>query len=221
MPHTVRIWDLPTRLFHWALVACIVGSVVTGQVGGNLMVWHFRCGYAIATLLLFRVLWGFVGGRWSRFGAFLYAPGSTIAYLRGRAPSEHRAGHNPLGALSVFALLLVLMAQVASGSMSDDEIAWFGPMTKFVSGATVSLATWYHKGWGKTLLLVLIGLHLLAVAFYVFIKRERIVRAMVRGDKQLDAVVPAARDDAGSRVLALVLLGVSAGIVAWAVSLGS
>lgn len=221
MSHTVRIWDLPTRLFHWALVVCVAGSVVTGQVGGNLMAWHFRCGYAIATLLLFRVLWGFVGGRWSRFGAFLYAPASMLAYLRGRAPDEHRAGHNPLGALSVFALLLVLAVQVASGSMSDDEIAWFGPMTKFVSGATVSLATWYHKGWGKLLLLVLIGLHLLAVLFYVAVKRESIVRAMVGGDKQFVSPVPASRDDAASRVLALVLLGVSAGVVAWAASLGA
>jgi cytochrome b len=162
-----------------------------------------------------------VGGRWSRFAAFVYAPASIVNYLRGRAPAEHLAGHNPLGAFSVFALLLVLAAQVASGSMSDDEIAWFGPMAQFVSGATVHLATVYHKGWGKFLLIALVAMHLLAVLFYVFIKREPLVRAMVGGDKTLDAPVPAARDDAASRVLALVLLGLSAGVVTWAVSLGS
>ena len=221
MHHTVRVWDLPTRLFHWALVVFIICSAVTGQVGGNAMVWHFRSGYAIATLLLFRILWGLVGGRWSRFGTFMRGPGAVLGYLRGRAPAEHTVGHSPLGALSVLAMLLVLVAQVASGSMSDDEIAWFGPMTKFVSGATVSLATIYHKGWGKYLLLSLVALHLLAVLFYVFVKRERIVRAMVGGDKQLTAPATSARDDTVSRLTALVLLALCAGAVGWAVSLGS
>ncbi len=221
MQHTVRVWDLPTRLFHWALVACIVGSAVTGQVGGNAMVWHFRCGYAIATLLLFRILWGFVGGRWSRFASFVKGPGAVLAYLRGRAPVLHTAGHNPLGALSVIAMLLVLVAQVASGSMSDDEIAWFGPMTKFVSGATVALATWYHKGWGKYLVLALVLLHLLAVAYYEAVKRQSIVGPMVAGDKQFAEPVASARDDLASRLGALVLLGLCAGVVYWAVSLGA
>lgn len=221
MHHTVRVWDLPTRLFHWALVVCIVGSAVTSQVGGNAMVWHFRCGYAIATLLLFRILWGFVGGRWSRFTSFVRGPGAVLRYLRGGAPVEHTAGHNPLGALSVLAMLLALVAQVVSGSMSDDEIAWFGPMTRFVSGATVTLATVYHKGWGKVLVLALVALHLLAVLYYVAIKRQRIVRPMLGGDKQLTAPAPATRDDAASRLAALVLLGLCAAAVAWAVSMGS
>ena len=109
--HTIRVWDLPTRLFHWALVVCVIGQIVTANVGGNWMNWHLRLGYAVLTLLLFRLVWGFVGGHWSRFGSFLYAPSSVLAYLRGRPEPEHRVGHSPLGALSVFALLLILLAQ--------------------------------------------------------------------------------------------------------------
>ena len=83
MTHTVRIWDLPTRLFHWLLALCVIGLVITANVGGNAMVWHFRLGYAVATLLLFRVVWGLVGGHWSRFSSFLYAPASIVRYLKG------------------------------------------------------------------------------------------------------------------------------------------
>ena len=93
--HTIRVWDLPTRLFHWLLAACVIGLVVTGSVGGNWMNGHLRLGYAVLTLLLFRLVWGFIGGHWSRFGSFIYAPSSVIAYLRGRARPEHSVTAKP------------------------------------------------------------------------------------------------------------------------------
>lgn len=113
-----RVWDLPTRLFHWALAAAVIGLIATGL--GGVMEWHFRLGYAVLALLLFRLVWGFVGGRWSRFTAFVYAPGSVLAYLRGRAHPDHLIGHTPLGALSVFAVLAILALQVATGLVADD-----------------------------------------------------------------------------------------------------
>ena len=82
MPHTIRVWDLPTRLFHWLLAACVIGLVVSGKIGGAAIVWHARLGYAVLALLLFRVVWGFAGGHWSRFGSFLYGPSSVIGYLQ-------------------------------------------------------------------------------------------------------------------------------------------
>src|SRR6185369_13378750 len=103
MANRVRVWDLPTRIFHWALVLCVTASVVTGYIGGALIEWHARSGYAILTLLLFRLVWGGVGGRWSRFASFFYSPRSVVAYLRGRSHPDHLVGHNPLGAGSVFA----------------------------------------------------------------------------------------------------------------------
>ena len=98
MAHRIRVWDLPTRLFHWLLALCVVGLVVTGKVGGAAMDWHARLGYAVLALLLFRLAWGFIGGHWSRFATFLYAPRSVGAYLAGRGHPDHLVGHNPLGA---------------------------------------------------------------------------------------------------------------------------
>lgn len=219
---TIRVWDLPTRLFHWLLAAAVVGLVITANVGGNWMNWHLRLGYAVLTLLLFRLVWGFVGGHWSRFANFIYAPSSVLAYLRGRARPEHRVGHTPLGALSVFALLVILLAQVTTGLMSDDEIAFFGPLVRFVSGDTVAMATSYHKNVGKFIVIALVVLHVAAIVFYKWVKKDNLVRPMVVGDKQMAAglPVPSARDSAASRVLALMVLALCGGAVAWLVQLG-
>lgn len=218
---TIRVWDLPTRLFHWLLVACIVGSVATSQIGGNAMIWHFRFGFAIASLLLFRLVWGVVGGRWSRFATFLYSPATVIRYMRGKGLPEHAVGHNPLGAASVFAMLVFLIAQVSTGVISDDEIAAVGPFAMLVSNATVSLATTYHKAYGKTILIALIVLHLAAISYYYFAKRDNLVKPMIHGDKSLAPTLPGSRDDAASRLGALVVLGACGALVAWGVSLGN
>ncbi|MCW5655963.1 cytochrome b/b6 domain-containing protein [Hydrogenophaga sp.] len=218
---TTRIWDLPTRLFHWTLAVCVVGLVVTGSVGGHLMNWHLRLGYVVFTLLLFRFVWGLIGGHWSRFTTFLYSPTALVRYLQGRATPQELAGHNPMGALSVFALLLVLAIQVGTGLVSDDEIAFFGPLTRFVSGDTVSAATGYHKELGKLLVLVLVALHLLAILFYKLVKKRGLTQAMLTGDKRLETPMPASRDTATTRLLALVVLALCGGLVAWIDRLGN
>ncbi|MFT4241428.1 MAG: cytochrome b/b6 domain-containing protein [Acidovorax sp.] len=219
--HTVRIWDLPTRLFHWSLAACVIGLVVTAKVGGNAMEWHLRLGCATLALLVFRIVWGLVGGRWSRFGAFLYSPARLLRYLRGTPHPEDGIGHSPLGALSVFGLLAVLAAQVATGLMSDDEIAFAGPLTRFVPGAVVGQATGYHKDIGQYLVLGLVALHLLAILFYVVVRRQRLVRPMLHGDKVLAAPAPASRDDWVSRAVALLVLAASGALAWWVASLGA
>lgn len=221
MPYRVRVWDLPTRLFHWLLVGCIVALFVTGYVGGAAMDWHARTGYAVLALLLFRIVWGFVGGHWSRFRSFVYAPRSVLAYVSGRAHPDHLVGHNPLGAGSVFAMLLLLLAQVATGLVGDDEIAFTGPLNRFVSNARGLAATWYHRRIGQWLLVALVVLHLAAIAFYRLKKRDDLVRPMVSGDKQLARPAPSSRDDAASRMVAAVLLALAAAAVTWLVRLGN
>lgn len=220
-PRTVRVWDLPTRLLHWALAAAVVGLVVTAKTGT--MDWHFRLGYTVMALLLFRLLWGFVGGRWSRFSSFVYAPGSVVAYLRGRAHPDHLVGHNPLGAGSVFALLAVLLLQVATGLVSDDAITFTGPLASQVPSSWSSAATGWHKAQGQWLLIALAALHVLAVLFYVLVKRARLVRPMLSGDRPVarDHAPPPSRDDARSRSLALVLFALCAGLAAWVSTLQS
>lgn len=219
MSNKVRVWDLPTRIFHWSLVACMVGLAVTGYLGGAVMEWHALVGYALLTLLLFRVVWGFVGGRWSRFASFIYSPGAVMAYLRGKPDPDHLIGHNPLGAGSVFAMLAFLLAQIATGLIGDDEISFTGPLNRFVDSSQGLAATWYHKQIGQWVILALVLLHIAAVLYYLW-KKNNLIAPMLHGDKPLAATAMASRDDTASRLAALVVLGVCAGLVTWLVKLG-
>ncbi len=217
----VRIWDLPTRLFHWALFVCVVGLLITGNVGGSLMPWHFRFGYCVMTLLLFRLIWGIVGGKWSRFASFVYAPSTIVAYLKGQGKPEHSAGHNPLGAGSVFALLVFLSLQVATGLISDDEIVNQGPLSRFVSNARVSLATWWHKDVGKFVIAALVVLHIAAILYYYYKKKENLIQPMIHGDKEMAQAVEPSKDTTASRLTALVVLAICASFVWWISSLAA
>lgn len=207
MPHTLRIWDLPTRLFHWSLAASTVAMIVTAKIGGNAMIWHLRLGQVVLALLLFRLVWGLVGGHWSRFRSFLYPPGDLLDQLRGRGrgnAAQHAAGHSPLGALSVFAMLAALLAQVGTGLFSDDAIFFAGPLSSKAPANVVSAATRWHAELGQYLLYALLGLHLLAIAWYTFARRRPLVRAMVTGDRDdLSAATDASADGARQRLLAL------------------
>lgn len=212
--YKIRVWDLPTRFFHWGLVACITGSAISGLIGGSALVWHFRFGYVVIALLSFRLIWGLVGGRWSRFGAFIYAPQRILEYIRGRGKPEHSVGHSPLGALSVFALLGFLAAQVISGLMSDDEVAYSGPLTHLVSNATVELATSYHAAVGKWVLLGLVLLHIGVVTFYQR-RQHKLINAMMHGDKTLALAVPSSRDDVLTRSAALLIFSLCGAAAYW------
>jgi cytochrome b len=216
--YRTRVWDLPTRIFHWALVLSVLGLFISVNI--DQIQWHFRFGYAVLTLLMFRVVWGLIGGRWSRFAAFIYAPSSIIAYWQGRGKEEHSVGHNPMGAGSVFAMLLFLLLQIGSGLVSDDEIANQGPLYAFVSSDWVSRATFYHKEIGKLVLIALIVLHVAAIAYYWFKKRDNLLKPMLHGDKDLPLPMPASRDDAVSRSIAAVVLVLCALVVRSIVSLG-
>lgn len=219
----VRVWDLPTRAFHWLLAACVVGSIASAYLGGNAMVWHLRLGYAVFTLLVFRLLWGVVGGHWSRFSNFTYAPATVARYWRGhsRAHEHHDVGHNPLGALAVFALLALLALQVGSGLFADDEIATTGPLNKYVSDATAHTLTRWHANVGQWLVIALLLLHVGAIVFYRVARRRNLVLPMLSGDKHLTVAAPASADNLRSRLLAAALLAACAGLVGWVVGLGA
>ena len=213
MSVTVRVWDLPTRIFHWSLVICVIGLVTTAQIGGSAMGWHFRFGYSVLTLLLFRLVWGVVGGKWSLFSSFLYSPATIWLHIRGRSLPEHTVGHNPLGSLSVFAFLAFLLIQVATGLVSDDEITTSGPLTSYVSGEVVSAATTYHTEIGKFVLIGLVVLHIGAITFYRLNKREDLLRPMILGDKITQVATDQSRDDARSRTLAAIVFLACAALV--------
>lgn len=219
--HTLRVWDLPTRLFHWLLAACVVAMVVTAKVGGNWMEWHLRLGHVVLALLVFRLLWGGVGGHWSRFAAFPLGPASVLRQLRGRSPVADHIGHSPLGALSVFALIAVLSLQLLTGLLSDDEIAFAGALTRFVDGSTVSQATSFHKGVGQWLVIGWVALHLVAILVHQLALRHNLIGAMVHGNKTTAmTTAPRSSDGLRQRLLALLLALLAAAASYFVHSLG-
>ena len=187
-PGTVRrkVWDLPTRLFHWALA----GTVLTGLYLGEFRQFstiqlHFYFGYATGALVAFRLLWGLVGPRPARLSALFPSPGRLAGYVGGmfrRRPSGV-PGHNPVGALSVLAMLLTLGVQVASGLCSEDDSLFSqGPLAPYLDPSTVVSMTAVHH-YSSRVLMALIVLHLCAILFYRVWKREDLVTSMVTGWK--------------------------------------
>ena len=220
----VRIWDLPTRLFHWVLALCVVAAIVTAKVGGEAIVWHFRVGFTVLALLAFRLVWGLIGGHWSRFGSFVVSPMATWRYLR-QPSATPSIGHNPLGAWSVLAVLGILMLQVGTGLFADDEIANVGPLNPLLSGDWVQRLTFWHKEIGAKIIVVLIVVHVAAIAWYRRVKGENLVTPMLTGDKTLPPHTPASADGWGQRLLAFVIFAMAAAgvwaLVGWGQSLGA
>mgnify|MGYP000390611584 CR=1 FL=1 len=212
-----RVWDLPTRLFHWSLVFCVGGLVATAYVGFEMLIWHARLGHTVLALVVFRVVWGIVGGHWSRFRQFTFSPVTLLRYLRGQPTPGVRTevGHSPLGALSVYALLVVLALQLSTGLVIDDEIAFQGPLNRYVTGSFASLATSWHRGWGPWFLIPLVVLHIGAIQFYL-VRKTDLLTPMMGGDKLLPPGTPASRDGARQRVLAMWLF-IACAWMAWSV----
>jgi cytochrome b len=214
--YKIRVWDLPIRFFHWSLAILVTASIVTAQVGGNAQVWHFRCGYAVMALLMFRLIWGVIGTRYARFSDFLAGPGRILTYLR---KGMDYAGHNPLGSLSVLTMLAALAIQVGTGLFSNDDIFSEGPLAVFVSKDWSDKLTWLHTEVGALLIYVLIGLHIAAVLFYTLFKRQKLVSAMITGDKIIPDQAPAAEDSTAKRLVALAVMVLCAVAVYFIVSL--
>jgi len=208
----VRIWDLPTRLFHVAFALCVTGAIVTVKLGGLWMDWHVRLGVASLALVTFRVIWGMVGPRYARFAQFYTSPLQTWAYFR--TPGK-RAGHNPLGAWSVFAMLAIIGWQGVSGLFANDDILTQGPFANMVSSAWSDRFTSLHQ-FNEIFLYAAIGLHLCAIAFYTY-RGQRLIMPMVHGDVHADTLptgTAPALDDWRVRAAAL-LLALGLGALAW------
>ena len=190
------VWDLPVRLTHWLLVLGVAGSWASHCAGVEWFAWHRRFGYAVLVLVAFRIAWGFVGTRHARFRSFLRGPRAILGYLRG-VPGADPAGHNPLGALGVVALLVVLLAQAATGLFANDEIMNAGPFYGWIDPALSNRITSVHRLLSDGLL-ALIAVHVLAVAWHVLARRRPLLRAMLTGRKPA-ALVPPQEMIAGSR----------------------
>ena len=177
----IKLWDLPTRLFHWLLAASIVTAVITAKIGGNAMAWHGRIGLFIVGLIVFSIVWGLVGSTYARFSSFFPTPGSITAYLRGQLRG---LGHNPLGALSVFGLLAAISLQAGTGLFVNDDIAFRGPLFELAGKDLSDRLTGVHH-WNVNVLFALVALHLAAIAFYAHVKKDNLVRPMITGYKDI------------------------------------
>ncbi|MFN4310471.1 MAG: cytochrome b/b6 domain-containing protein [Ferrovibrio sp.] len=187
----IRVWDLPTRLFHWGLVALIVAMVATAWRGK--LDLHMTLGQIVLALVLFRLVWGFVGNRYARFGSFVAGPVAALRYLASlfSAQNERHVGHNPLGGYAVLAMLALLLLQAGTGLFTSDDIVTDGPLYSKVSGSTSALLSTIHRT-SIWVLLSVIALHVCASLFYLLVKKDNLIGPMLTGRKQAG---PA--DDAG------------------------
>lgn len=214
-PSTVLVWDAPTRLFHWTLVLLVALAWVSGDAEGSMFTVHQLAGYAVAVLLVFRVIWGFTGSRHSRFADFVRPWREVLAHIRGMLSLRpaRTLGHNPLGGWMALLLVLVLAAQVGTGLFaSDDDLG--GPLARVVSSGTAHAIAELHEGLSGALL-GLIALHVVGVLVESLLTRDNLVRAMITGRK---AVMPGEAEGVRHAAvapawLAAVALGAASGIV--------
>jgi cytochrome b len=218
----IQVWDLPLRLFHWLLVISITGAILSVELADYFasgMEWHKRFGMAALSLLVFRVIWGFIGGTHARFSSFVRGPASVITYLK--AMKDHHGpaiGHNPLGALSVLALILSLGFQATSGLFITDEVMLEGPLFKYVSESTAHLLGELHEA-NAGLIFALIGLHIAAILYYRFIKRDNLITPMLTGNKEIPAEYPAEDAKGGHAVLGILVFVIVAALVGYIATL--
>jgi len=208
------VWDIPTRLFHWTLVVLLITLWLTAEdTFFYNMELHMYCGYAVLGLVIFRLLWGIVGSVYARFSNFLYGMSQVTTYIKGlvRFNPPIYIGHNPVGGWSIVLMLTVLLVQAGTGLFANDDIFTEGPFASWVSHDTSRLLTSLHA-LNFDILLMLAGVHILAVFFYLFVKKENLVRPMFTGYKHLPTALTEQAQPVKTRWwLALLLIGGVAG----------
>lgn len=214
---SVAVWDLPTRLFHWGLVVLVTVAVVSAKL--DRMDTHMLAGEAVLALLLFRLVWGLIGSQTARFTDFVKGPRAVLDYAAGRHGRRPVLGHNPMGGLMVVVLLLALLTQAVSGLFTSDDILVDGPLVPLAASATVATLSSLHRLLSDGIL-ILVGLHVLAVLVYLLVKKENLIRPMITGRKAIPADSPVAAPKRTPAAVALAILAAAAGLVAAVVQAG-
>jgi cytochrome b len=204
-PRTVLVWDIPIRVFHWLIVALVVAAYATWRL--NWMVLHGWVGDAVLTLLLFRLMWGFLGSETARFSRFLTSPRIAVQHLKNalRREPDRQMGHNPAGGWMVLLLLALLLAETLTGLYVANDIADEGPLTELVPAWVANAIAASHAILWDALMAAIV-LHVLAIAGIAAIKGQNLLRPMITGTKVLPASTPAPRVGSAARA-GLLLLG--------------
>ncbi|MDB5888842.1 MAG: cytochrome [Rhodocyclales bacterium] len=215
----IKVWDLPLRLFHWLLLIAVAAAFITiwAQSARNL---HMLAGYCVLALLLFRLVWGFVGGFHARFFNFVKGPTGVLTYLGTLRAGMHdptKTGHNALGALSVLAMLLSLLFQAVSGLFNHDDDLNEGPLRKFVSDSMADKIHDAHEI-NQWIILALIVLHIGAIVFYRFVKKDNLITPMITGSKVLPADSSTESATGGNVLLGAIVFAMAAGVVWYVVT---
>ncbi len=228
---TVHVWDLPTRFFHWALAFCVLAAFFTIKAAGTTegwvansgiiwIDWHLKFGYCVLSLILFRIIWGFTGSYYARFCQFIKGPATIARYLKGAYTS---LGHNPLGALSVIAMLAVFGFQAFSGLFTTDDIFTEGPLTHLNAAFSKTMSSLHRSN--EPIMIILFALHILAIIYYRIFKKQNLVATMVSGKAQIPLQQPkniqSATDNLQTRIMGLLTLAITSGFVYWISTLGT
>ncbi|AXE32424.1 hydrogenase [Chromobacterium phragmitis] len=207
MSQQVKVWDVPTRLFHWTLVGLFCAMWYCAEQGGEWLQYHIYCGVALASLLVFRLIWGVIGSQTARFASFVRGPKAILRYLRGELPEHEAPGHNPMGGWMVVLMLLALAAQVLTGLFAADVDSYLydGPLAKHLDSGLAESATGIHKLLFNGLL-GLVALHIAAIVVYRVVKKQNLVGPMLTGYKKMAGEKPSLRFAHGALALAALLL---------------
>lgn len=211
----VAVWDWPVRVVHWLIALLVAALITTGLTGNDMLVWHMRCGQALLALVIFRIIWGFVGSTNARFTSFVRGPKAVLEYALSviRPPHHAHATHNPLGGWMVVALLLVLLAQATAGLFTNDDILYDGPLVKWIDkDLSDSIGTWHRRMWW--VVAALASVHIFAVIGYLMHLGEDLVYPMVSGEKILPTHLHRPQHAEASTTRALVLMGLC-GLAVW------
>jgi cytochrome b len=216
---TIKVWDLPIRIFHWSLVLLFIAAYVTNELGTTYFQYHVWCGYSLIVLVCFRIIWGLVGTYHARFIHFVRNPITTLKYALStlRGTEKHYTGHNPLGAVMVIVLLLGLLAQGFTGLFTNDEILNVGPLYAYISNDLSLQLTSLHRQlfyW----ILGAVALHIVAVLVHQFIKRDDIITPMFTGKKvKANDALEQVSIKSSRIILALSILVVLALVLTWVI----
>jgi cytochrome b len=211
------VWDIPVRLFHWLLVLCLFGQWLTAEVLEDAMDIHFYIGYFTLGLIIFRLIWGFIGTKYAKFSSFISGPKAVISYLRSLASKHHHftTGHNPLGGLLLPAVLILVGLQAISGLFTSDDIVSAGPYYDSASSGVQKVMQWLHHNIFDVLL-GLVVIHLLAIAWYRWALKHDLITPMLTGHKVLEA----SKAITHSKLVRALILGIAVGIfVYWLVEI--
>ncbi len=184
------IWDLPLRIFHWLLVVCIAGAWYTSKQDNDMIDLHLIFGYVTLGLIVFRILWGFIGTTHSRFSQFVPTPSKLIKYIKTfntNDNTQHHAGHNPMGSLMVLFMLVIILLQALSGLVMNDDIFTTGPYNGALDESIEAILVFIHRN-SFNVIIGAIVMHLLAIAFYKISKKQSLVKPMITGKKSEPAV---------------------------------